>query len=172
MHTACETRVRPGPRMPDRVVTNVVDLAGDEATGHGRGQSMQIRFRPTFLHDRDGPARIARVERRDLVSVALPPIQLNCTPSQSAATLLIVRLRAIVLPLIDQGISPPPPVRATFPPIVSFLSRTVFASVAVMFPCTVMVVCPVGQRRTALPRTGQWCLSAGSPCRGASPERR
>src|SRR5436190_12213377 len=76
-----------------------------------------------------------------LVSVALPPIRLNCTPSQSAATSLIVRFLPIVLPLIDQGISPPPPANETFPPTVTFLIRTVSASVAVMLPPTVMFVC-------------------------------
>ena len=86
-----------------------------------------------------------------LVSVALPAIRLNCTPSQSAVTSLIVRLRPIVLPLIDQGISPPPPVSVTFPPTVSFLIRTVFALVAVTFPWTVMVVCPVGSAAHGTP---------------------
>ena len=56
-----------------------------------------------------------------------------------------------MLPLIDQGISPPPPVSVTFPPTVSFLSRTVFASVAVTFPLTVMVVCPVGSAAHGTP---------------------
>ena len=86
-----------------------------------------------------------------LVSVALPPIKLNCTPSQSAATSLMVTLRPTVLPLIDQGISPPPPVSVTFPPIVNFLSRTVSASVAVTFPSTVMMVCPSGSTAHGTP---------------------
>src|SRR6476469_8906265 len=63
------------------------------------------------------------------VSVVLRAIQLNWTPSHSAVRALIVRFPPIVLPLIDQGISPPPPVSATFPPTVNCLSRTVFASV-------------------------------------------
>ena len=69
-----------------------------------------------------------------LVSTALPPTVLNCTPSQSAVTLRMVMFPPTVLPLIDQGISPPPPPSQTLPLIVNFLSRTVSASLAVTFP--------------------------------------
>src|SRR2546423_95354 len=79
-----------------------------------------------------------------LVSTALLLIVLNCTPSQSADTSLIVRFLPIVLPLIDQGMSPPPPDSETLPLTVSFRRMTVSASVAVMFPFTVMTVCPSG----------------------------
>ena len=75
-------------------------------------------------------------------SVALPLIVLNWRPSQSAVTRRIVTFWPTLLPLIDQGMSPPPPVSVMFPPTVSLRSRTVFASQAVMLPPTVMVVCP------------------------------
>src|SRR5450755_1294270 len=113
---------------------------------------VQLRFRPTLFSTtatvRPGsPGSVAVM----LVSVALPPIPLNCTPSQSAVTPLTVRLPPIVLPLIDQGISPPPPVSVTFLLTVTFLIRTVFASVAVTFPLTVMVVCPAGSTAHGTP---------------------
>src|SRR5205823_13541200 len=84
----------------------------------------QLRLFPTVFSttatDRPGSPGSSAVM---LVSVALPPIRLNCTPSQSAATSLIERLPPIVLPLIDHGISPPPPLNDTFPPTVTFLIR-------------------------------------------------
>src|SRR6476469_6359145 len=105
-----------------------------------------------------------------LVSVALPPIRLNCTPSQVAVTPLIVRLPPIVLPLIDQGISPPPPVNVTFPLTVIFLIRTVFASVAVTFPLTVMVVCPAGSAAHGIPANMPIEFVGWQPSRRNEPE--
>src|SRR4249920_233992 len=56
-----------GRALPDRVVTDVVDLAGDETSGHARGQSHADEVPPDrVFHDRDGPAWVARVERRDI----------------------------------------------------------------------------------------------------------
>jgi hypothetical protein len=69
---------------------------------------------------------------------------LKSTPSQSAVTPLIVRLPPIVLFLIAQGMSPPPPVRVTFLSTVMPFSRTVSAPVLVTLPWTVMVECPSG----------------------------
>src|SRR6516165_4008337 len=113
---------------------------------------VQLRFHATVFSTtatvRPGsPGSVAVM----LVSVGLPPIPLNCTPSQSAVTPVIVTLPPIVLPLIDQGISPPPPVSVTLPLTVIFLIRTVFAPVAVTFPSTVMVVRPVGSAAHGTP---------------------
>src|SRR5579864_1655025 len=86
-----------------------------------------------------------------LVSTAFLLIVLNCTPSQSADTSLIVRLPPIVLPLIDHGISPPPPLSETFPVTVTFLIRTVSALPALMLPFTVMTVWPFGSSLQGTP---------------------
>src|ERR1700693_3841071 len=53
--------------LTDRVVTDVVDLAGDEPSGHAWGESGADEVPPDrVFHDGDGPARVARVGRRDV----------------------------------------------------------------------------------------------------------
>jgi hypothetical protein len=48
-------------------VTDVVDLAGDETSGHAWGESGAVEVVPDrVFDDGDRPARIARVERRGL----------------------------------------------------------------------------------------------------------
>src|SRR6478752_1690662 len=78
------------------------------------------------------------------MSVTFRPIRLKSTPSQSVVCPLTVRLPPIVLFLIDQGIGPPPPKSVTFPLTVIPFSSTVAASLAEIFPLTVMTECPVG----------------------------
>src|SRR4051812_11829929 len=75
-----------------------------------------------------------------LVSDALLPIVLNCTPRNSAVSPLIVRFRPIVLPLIDHGAPLVPPTIGTFPLRGAPLRRTRAAFVAVMSPLTVMTL--------------------------------
>src|SRR6478609_9148177 len=79
-----------------------------------------------------------------LTSVAFRPIRLKSTPSQSVVCPPTVRLPSIVLFLIDQGISEPPPASLTFPLTVSPFRRTAAALMAVTFPLMVMVECPSG----------------------------
>jgi len=73
------------------------------------------------------------------VSVAFLPMLLKSTPSQSVVCPLTLRLPPIVLFLIDQGMSPPPPVNVTFLLTVIPFSRTLSASVALTLPLTVML---------------------------------
>ncbi len=85
------------------------------------------------------------------VSVAFRPMVLNRTPSHSAVCPLTVRLPSIVSFLIGHGMTPPPPSRVTLPFTVMPFSRTVFASVAVTFPLTVMVEWPSGSTMHSCP---------------------
>ena len=162
-----------GGALTGRLAGDVVDLAGDEASGHARDQSRAVEVPPDrVFHDGDAPPGCSRSITVMLVSVALRPILLNCTPSHSAVTPLIVRLRPIVLPLIDQGISPPPPVSVTFPPTVTFLDQDGVRVGGGDVPVDGDGGVPGRiDGCTALPRTCRSCLPAGSPGRGASPRR-
>ena len=128
--------------LTERFVADVVDFAGDEPSGHAWGESSTFEVVPDgVFHDGDRAARVARVGTTMLVSVAFHAIVLNWRPSQSAVTPLIATLPPTVLPLIDHGMSPPPPVSVMLPPTVNCRSSTVFAAVALTFPFTVMTVC-------------------------------
>src|SRR5579863_2579623 len=74
-----------------------------------------------------------------LVRLALPPMLLSRTPTQFAATWRTMRLPPIVFHLIGHGMyGSPPPLRMTLPSTVIPFSSTVSASVALIFPLTVI----------------------------------
>ena len=80
-------------------------------------------------------------------------------------------MRPIVLFLIDQGISEPPPNAVTFPPTVIPFSSTTAEPSAVTLPLTWIVECPVGLTVHAWPelptRDGGWHPSPSNEPRSA-----
>src|SRR5581483_10582233 len=69
--------------LTERLVTDVVGLAGDESRGHGRREAKADEVLINrVLHDSDGPARVTRVERRnrDQRCVAADRVELHADP--------------------------------------------------------------------------------------------
>ena len=134
-------------------MTDVVDLAGDKTSGHPWGQSRAVEVpSDRVFDDGDSPARIARVGRGDVDQrrVAADRVELHAEPvgrhpayREVAADRVALDRPGNVTASSDQR-DVPLDRQFAGPGATAPLIRTVFASMAVTFPLTVMVVCPAG----------------------------
>lgn len=153
-----------GLALTECVAADDVDSAGDETSGHSGRESAARQVEPDLvLDDVDAGGAWVDVVNGDVDQRRVAPIRLKSTPSHSDVSPVTVRLPPIVLFLIDQGMSKPPPTSVTLLLTVTPFSKTARAFQQVTLPLTVMVAA-LPARCTDVPS----CLctrAAGNPTR-------